>query len=66
MKMKKSVFNGKVSLYNGMVFGTLADGTELIIANCVADAKALKGCVIEYKDVVKGDKTYHNMVSVEL
>jgi len=56
MSVKKSQFNGVIHPWNGMVFGTLADKAEVIIANSIADAKALVGCTVEYETEGKVNK----------
>ena len=64
---KKSVFHGKISLYNGLVFGTLENGDTVIIANSVADAKQLIGAEIEYQKISKsGDPLRFKVVGIQL
>ena len=47
------IFTGKITTYEGMVFGVLESGDSVIVANSIVDAKALIGCECEYKKVSK-------------
>ena len=50
---KKSIFTGKVSTFDGMVFGTLESGDKVIVANSIADARSLVECECEYEQIKK-------------
>ena len=64
---KTALFQGQVRLWNGLVFGTLDSGDSVILGNSVADAKALVGCAIKYKQVSKeGEPTRFSVISIQL
>ena len=64
--MKKSKFNGQIRLWNNLVFGTLADGASVIIADSVANAKALIGCMVEYQPEKINGKVLNRVKGIEL
>ena len=53
---KESVFNGKIRLWNGLVFGKLESGDTVIIGNSVDDVRSLIGCTIKYKRITEASE----------